>query len=1616
MTNFDFRATKIYFMCSVNGVGVTITHTDYTTIDVDLLTSDELSTLSKGVEFGYLECTDSATFMTYAAGHDSNLSPSDVVLKADVSTDEFFSSDSTAKVTSESAVHDAFATIMSSGILRGGDLSISSSTTYNLSAGEGILVRRIGDTNQYVHVAWNDFNNITPTYLNSSLSSYIAIDEYGNIVESNTPFTLEDTIDLISIGAIGHTDLATITAINTKQEIAYSPAGQVHDLVKSTGMINIYGNVFSANGSNLKLNKTDGSIFGLGINYTNNRDVPNTRNIPLANPVTFAYRTQAGSYGSSTTDINPNIWDNAGTIETVPTGKYTAQRIYILNNGAIRIQPGQHIYDSMAKAVSSLAGEIFTPNPAIAENGLLRCVIVIKKNATDLTDTLHCKILNGTKFNQIAGIGGQSVSNMNDVYVNSDGEAITIGNSGAIVIKSGTGNDNDPVLRILNNAGDEVFYINGSGQSTNTDITDNKVDKVAGKQLSTNDFTNSYKDKLDLANYIGKETGSSVHISGGAITPVGGINFNVAAGVGYTFNNAGEYVRVAWNSQTTSTTNNGDNFINIDYNGNIVITSSAAQGDLIALGYISTAVNNTVIVGYSNAHLTGANHLFNLGEFLRSSVGSLVQSGCNTAMQASPNQLNVTVGSGYIWTLLHRFTVADSSTFTKLANSSDYGFFAETSTTANTVTIGYWNNAANTAATCIVPMTAGYWKKDMISLTPEGQVLYSYGTAQYATRDEALLAPTPAVPENIRLGLVRSAALVSQQGATSIDTVIDIRPMLSRLFDTGQAASNTTVISHSDLTNLSADDHTQYHNDARGDARYYRKAELTSGALDTRYYTEAEVDAYFAALTKSSVGLSNVQNVDQTNAANITSGTISANRLPSNVKDLANTAFSINDIVTFNGVNLTNSTPTQVKASLALVKADVGLGAVQNVDTTTTLNINSSTNKRFVTDAQLTVIGNTSNTNTGDETTATIKTKLGTSSSTTDGYLTSTDWNTFNGKEPAITAGTTNQYYRGDKSFQILDKTAVGLSNVDNTSDANKPVSTATQTALDGKSDIGHVHIIANVTGLQTALDAKEPTIAAGTTSQYWRGDKSWQTLNKAAVGLGSVVNADTTTTANITDSTNKRFLTDAQLTVVGNTSGTNTGDETQATIKTKLGAATTLVDGYLTSANFVIFNNKEGAITAGTTSQYWRGDKTFQTLDKTAVGLANVDNTSDANKPISTATQTALNGKEASITAGTTGQYWRGDKSWQTLDKTAVGLANVDNTSDANKPISTATQTALNGKEASITAGTTSQYWRGDKSWQTLDKTAVGLANVANIDTTNATNITSGTLANARLTTNLSQLGNYTFGDGQLIQSFAGNLQGAVIVAGTSGAVNITNASGQITLDAPYAKGPMNQKSGFFEDFITFSATTISQILLRTVSGTGAATSFGTIGSSADYRNGIIKFATGTTSTGAAVATAGSAAMINFGNLPVGGYEEIAASVIIPTLSNAGQTFNVIVGFGDGTTALPVDGAYITIGTAGATLNTRSNSITSTSSTTVVSAATEYIVKVTVANVDGTLTATGYLNGVSIGSLTTNIPSGAGRDTGIQVGIIKSVGTTSRTVDVDWVYYEAYRPRTINY
>lgn len=106
--------------------------------------------------------------------------------------------------------------------------------------------------------------------------------------------------------------------------------------------------------------------------------------------------------------------------------------------------------------------------------------------------------------------------------------------------------------------------------------------------------------------------------------------------------------------------------------------------------------------------------------------------------------------------------------------------------------------------------------------------------------------------------------------------------------------------------------------------------------------------------------------------------------------------------------------------------------------------------------------------------------------------------------------------------------------------------------------------------------------------------------------------------------------------------------------------------------------------------------------LKANSSAISNVDNTSDVNKPVSSATQTALNLKANLASPAFTGTPTG-------ITATHVGLGNVNNTSDAAKPISTATQTALDAKLA--TNGSAAALTNFPTLNQNTSGTAAGLS-----------------------------------------------------------------------------------------------------------------------------------------------------------------------------------------------------------------------------------------------------------------------------------------------------------------
>lgn len=135
----------------------------------------------------------------------------------------------------------------------------------------------------------------------------------------------------------------------------------------------------------------------------------------------------------------------------------------------------------------------------------------------------------------------------------------------------------------------------------------------------------------------------------------------------------------------------------------------------------------------------------------------------------------------------------------------------------------------------------------------------------------------------------------------------------------------------------------------------------------------------------------------------------------------------------------------------------------------------------------------------------------------------------------------------------------------------------------------------------------------------------------------------------------------------------------------------------------------------------------------------------------------TALNLKENTITAGTTAQYFRGDKTWQTLDKSAVGLSNVDNTTDLLKPISTATQTALNLKANSSDVYTkTETYTKAEVdtkitpagvNFGAFSRNLTGVNITINAGSNTPSNITDDIFANVTIPTSFANVFTYSSG-----------------------------------------------------------------------------------------------------------------------------------------------------------------------------------------------------------------------------------------------------------------------------
>ena len=260
-----------------------------------------------------------------------------------------------------------------------------------------------------------------------------------------------------------------------------------------------------------------------------------------------------------------------------------------------------------------------------------------------------------------------------------------------------------------------------------------------------------------------------------------------------------------------------------------------------------------------------------------------------------------------------------------------------------------------------------------------------------------------------------------------------------------------------------------------------------------------------------------------------------------------------------------------------------------------------------------------------------------------------------------------------------ITKSMVGLANVDNTTDANKPISNATQTALDAKAtnaalaaheaDTTNIHGIADTAALETQTGAQTKATTALNTANTYTDDA-----------------IDALTTSDIEEGSNLYFTNERAQDAVGTNVGNGLAyDDPTAALSVKLGTGVEfdgsgnikITDAVTTNSGTQTLTNKtidtadnDITVEVADVSDLTATAAELNTLDGITASTEELNYVDGVTSPI----QTQIDEKASLAGATFTGTV-------NGITKTMVGLGNVDNTTDLNKPVSNATQTALDGK-----------------------------------------------------------------------------------------------------------------------------------------------------------------------------------------------------------------------------------------------------------------------------------------------------------------------------------------------
>jgi hypothetical protein len=320
-------------------------------------------------------------------------------------------------------VFDHTCTLAHTGLLEGGEVTPNAldNTAVDIAAGSGWLVDHSDPTTPTcLKLEWEPFIGIQVENIGvGGLTTFgIQADNSGKPVVfqvAGGTLTPEQLSQQIFIAIVGHADLATVTQTqNRAGAAAHNGILSFFDFLRSViGPATAEGNLYTANGVNLNVDKSPGRTFFPGVAVRSTPVTPDLSTDPGGTPIPFLRIFNSAAADQiitdtpfGTFDIEPNLIDT-GLGSTAATGlnKFTIQPVYFSPDDSVGLSAfsyGQVEFNTITTARAAvaaiLAGTLSIVEPPqlllIARRGFL----IVQQGTTDLSDPTMAEFINDRKF------------------------------------------------------------------------------------------------------------------------------------------------------------------------------------------------------------------------------------------------------------------------------------------------------------------------------------------------------------------------------------------------------------------------------------------------------------------------------------------------------------------------------------------------------------------------------------------------------------------------------------------------------------------------------------------------------------------------------------------------------------------------------------------------------------------------------------------------------------------------------------------------------------------------------------------------------------------------------------------------------------------------------------------------------------------------------------------------------------------------------------------------------------------------------------------------------------------------------------------------------------------